>query len=115
MRFASGSPGHATTGIAPVLQSPTTRSRKSSYAVRDILRETGHTVIHNTSVLPPADLVAWKPGGDPLMVQVQRSRRPLENAQAVATRFRTDPGQLRSMSKPRNARLQVWLSFRVQG
>jgi hypothetical protein len=115
MRFASGSLGHVTAGIAPVLQSPTTRSRKSSYAVRDMLREAGHTVIHNNSVLPPADLVAWKPGGDPLIVQVRRSRRPLENAQAVVRRFRTDLGQLGSMSKPRNARLQVWLFHTTQG
>jgi|GEM_PF-646593 len=115
MRFASGSLGHATTGINPVLQSPTTRSRKTSYAVRDMLREMGHTVIHNTSVLPPADLVAWKPGGDPLIVQVRRSRRPLENAQAVARRFKTDLTQIGGMSKPRNARVQVWLFHTVQG
>ena len=56
MGFASGSPGHTTTGIAPVLHGPATRSRKTSYAVRDILSESGHTVIHNTGVLPPADL-----------------------------------------------------------
>lgn len=115
MRFASGSLGHITTGIAPALQSPTTRSRKTSYAVRDILRESGHTVIHNTGVLPPADLVAWKPGGDPLIVQVRRSRRPLVNAQAVVRRFRTDLGLLGAMPKPRNARVQVWLFHTIQG
>jgi hypothetical protein len=115
MRFSPGSVRQGTGGITPVPQSPTTRSRKTSYAVRDILRESGHTVVHNTAVLPPADLVAWKPGGDPLIVQVRRSRRPLENARAVVRRFNTDLGQLRGMSKPRNARVQVWLFHAVHG
>jgi hypothetical protein len=75
----------------------------------------GHTVFHNTSALPPADLIAWKPGGNPLIVQVRRSRRPLENAQAVTRRFRTDLGQLRGMAKPGNARVQVWLFHTTQG
>jgi hypothetical protein len=53
--------------------------------------------------------------GNPLIVQVRRSRRPLENAQVVSRRFRTDLGQLRGMAKPGNARVQVWLFHTMEG
>lgn len=113
--FARGLIKPAVSGIPPVLDSPTTRSRKNAYAARDILRGSGHLVIHNTSILPPVDIIAWQEGGDPLLVQVRRTRRPLVNAHDVARRFHTDLGQLRGLSKPRNARLQVWLFHKLAG
>jgi hypothetical protein len=109
--FASSPLGRKIDAVPSLL----TRSRKIGSFARDILVDQGHTVVRNTGVLPPVDFVAWKPGGDPLLIQVRRTRRPLENAREVAGKFHTDLKQLWNLPKPRHAKVQVWLYSAKEG
>ncbi|HTY15166.1 MAG TPA: hypothetical protein VMC42_05615 [Methanoregulaceae archaeon] len=114
MKHVSGNLGRKIDAVPPLAPSvPITRSRKTVFFARDILAGQGYTVVRNGAVLPPVDLVAWRNGGDPVLIQVRRTRRPFENARMVAGKFHTDLKQLGRMPIPRHAKVQVWLySFR---
>jgi hypothetical protein len=85
------------------------RSRKIVFFARDMLILEGYTVVRNSAVLPPVDLAAWKSGGDLLLIQIRRTRRPVGNARTVAEKFHTDLKQLQQMQKPGHTIVQIWL------
>ena len=95
--------------IAPGKRPLVSRSRKIVFFARDILAGEGYTVVRNSAVLPPVDLVAWKTGSDILFIQIRRTRRPVGNARTVADKFHTDLNHLQHMPKPRHAKVQIWL------
>jgi hypothetical protein len=114
MKQVSGKLGRKVDAVPPLAPAvPVTRSRKTVFFARDILAGLGYTVVRNGAVLPPVDLVAWRNDGDPVLIQVRRTRRPCENARMVAGKFHTNVQQLGRMPIPRQAKVQIWLySFR---
>jgi hypothetical protein len=116
MKYVSGNLGRKIDAIPPLAPSvPVTRTKKTVFFARDMLAEQGYTVVRNSAVLPPVDLVAWRPDEDPVLIQVRRTRRPFDSARMVAGKFHSDLKQLGRMPKPRKAKVQIWLYSFHQG
>jgi len=116
MKHVMGSLGRKVDAVPPLAPSvPVTRSRKTVFFARDILAGLGYTVVRNSAVLPPVDLIGWLPDDDPVLIQVRRTRRPFDSARMVAGKFHTDVKQLGRIQKPRRAKVQIWLYSFHQG
>jgi len=92
-----------------VPQTRYTRGRTVEYLARELLLSRGYHVIQSAGSRSPVDLLAWHQNKSLLLVQVKRTRTPIEWPGQVVTRYHEDLEALRQVPKPYKANVQLWL------
>lgn len=86
------------------------RSRIAEYLARDLLRNSGYSVLRSCDRDSPVNLVAWSLKRGSLLIRVTTTRRTLSGAAGVATAWREEIDRLRVLPVPPGGSVHIWIS-----
>jgi Holliday junction resolvase len=86
-----------------------TRGRAVEYLARDLLRSKGFQVIRSAGSKSPVDLIAWRGGESPVLIQVKRTRSRIDSVVDIAEKYREDIEALRAIELPREGAVHLWV------
>ncbi|HRU80875.1 MAG TPA: hypothetical protein P5515_10275 [Methanolinea sp.] len=86
------------------------RCRVAEHEAKKILRDHGHAVVvRSTDPDFPASLIAWSGAGGVHVFRVVSTRRPVAGAPEVASLFRGEIDELRSIPWTPGGSLNIWV------
>jgi Holliday junction resolvase len=86
-----------------------TRGRAVEYLARDLLKSKGFQVIRSAGSASPVDLIAWRSGETPVLIQVKRTRSRIGSIVGIAEKYREDIEALRAIDLPRDGAAHLWV------
>ena len=86
------------------------RARTAEYLARDLLRSLGYSVLRSCDPDSPVNLVAWSQARSCLLIRVTTTRRTITGAAGVATAWREEIENLRSLPVPPGGSVHLWIS-----
>ena len=86
-----------------------TRGRAVEYMAKTVLEKKGYHVIRSAGDRSPVDLVAWRCGGNQILIKTERARTKIQTPTAIAGHYAGDLAALRAMVVPPFSDRQFWV------
>ena len=86
-----------------------TRGRAVEYMAYHLLLSKGYHAVLCAGTTTPVDLVAWRCGGQQILIKTERARTKIQTPTAVAGHYAGDLAALRAMVVPPVSLRQFWI------
>jgi hypothetical protein len=86
-----------------------TRGRAVEYMAYNLLLAKGYHAVMSAGKTSPVDIIAWRCGGDQILVKTERAKTRLNTPELVARRYAPDLAALRAMAVPPFADRHLWV------